>query len=57
MGCPCSKRTHPRQAGSNDPDPRSADPGPGHPSRGYTWNGPERRVDPAPPPPAAPADE
>lgn len=63
MGCPCSKRSHPRQAGSG-PDPSeqaalaaSGEPQSGHPSRGYRWNGPERTPPPAPSEPTpAPAE-
>lgn len=55
MGCPCSKRTHERQSGSQA-EPQTQAESAGHPSRGYHWNGPERRTDPEPPA-TPPADE
>lgn len=56
MGCPCSKREHPRQSGTTEVTENAAldtgRPVSGHKPRGYVWTGPAGRVPPAPSEPA-----
>lgn len=58
MGCPCSKRNHPRQSGTTTDTAEAVSaldrgrPVSGHAPRGYTWTGPAGRVPPPAPEPA-----
>lgn len=58
MGCPCARKTHPRQSEAAAPSAPAAEQPAGyrHPDRGERWTGPERVDPPAAAPEPAAAD-